>query len=73
MKRILSRDNPLFRHLSRLADSPRYRREHGTLVLDGEHLIDAYFAAFAQSAGSTLVTFDRGFRLFPTIQVDVLP
>ena len=46
MKRILSRDNPLFRHLSRLADSPRYRREHGTLVLDGEHLIDAYFAAF---------------------------
>ncbi|MBK8017462.1 MAG: RNA methyltransferase [Betaproteobacteria bacterium] len=55
MKRILSRDNPLFRHLSKLADSPRYRREHGTIVLDGEHLIEAYFTAFGPGGMELIV------------------
>lgn len=33
---------------------------------------DAYFAAFAQSGGWTLVTFDRGFHRFPETQSEIL-
>jgi toxin-antitoxin system PIN domain toxin len=33
---------------------------------------DAYFAAFASSTGFRLVTFDRGFRRFSNINVEIL-
>jgi len=46
VKRIASRDNVQFRHLRRLAHSPRERRSGGRMLLDGVHLIDAYVATF---------------------------
>lgn len=33
---------------------------------------DSYFAALALSGGWTLVTFDRGFRRFPSIKAEIL-
>jgi TrmH family RNA methyltransferase len=42
MKKILSRDNPAFRALLRLADSARERRETKRTLLDGVHLLQAY-------------------------------
>jgi len=33
---------------------------------------DAYFAAFASAGGHPLVTFDRGFRQFPHLNVHIL-
>ena len=33
---------------------------------------DTYLAAFAQSAGLWLVTFDQGFRRFPEFEVEIL-
>ena len=33
---------------------------------------DAYLAAFAIASGRTLVTFDRGFRAYPGLDVEVL-
>ena len=45
MKTLRSRDNPLLKQLIRLSGSSRERRESGTTILDGEHLIEAYCAA----------------------------
>ncbi|MCU0803624.1 MAG: RNA methyltransferase [Burkholderiales bacterium] len=47
MKRVHSRDNPLFRTLHRLATSSRERRERRAALLDGPHLV----AAFADRGG----------------------
>jgi len=44
VKRIQSRDNPLFKTLHRLATSSRERRQTGAALLDGPHLIEAFAA-----------------------------
>jgi TrmH family RNA methyltransferase len=41
VKRIESRENPLFRHLRKLAESGRERRKAGRMLLDGIHLVRA--------------------------------
>jgi RNA methyltransferase, TrmH family len=46
LKHITSRDNPLFKHLKKLADSSRERRKAGQTLLDGAHLVMAYVEAF---------------------------
>jgi len=43
-KHIISRDNPFFKSLRKLAESSRERRKSGKTLLDGEHLIAAYVA-----------------------------
>ncbi len=42
---ITSRDNPVFKRLKKLADSPRARRDARMTLLDSEHLITAYLDA----------------------------
>ena len=42
MKTITSRDNDLVRHLTRIANSSRARREARQVLLDGEHLVSAW-------------------------------
>jgi RNA methyltransferase, TrmH family len=42
LKTITSRDNPLFKHLSKLAQSSRARRKARQTLLDGVHLVGAY-------------------------------
>ena len=44
MKRITSRDNPLFKELKRLAGSSPARRRAGKALLEGVHLCQAYLA-----------------------------
>ena len=46
MRRITSRENPEYRRLLRLTQKPGERRESGLIVLDGDHLVQAYLAAF---------------------------
>jgi len=41
MKHITSRDNSSFKHLRALNDDARYRRESGSTVIDGDHLLSA--------------------------------
>ena len=45
LKRISSRDNPFFKSLLKLASSARERREAGQTLLDGTHLLRAFFDA----------------------------
>lgn len=45
MKSIISRDNPTFKLLKKLAESARERRKVGQALLDGVHLIEAAVAA----------------------------
>lgn len=45
-KHIISRDNPIFKQLKRLAENARERRSEGKTLLDGVHLIESYMAAF---------------------------
>jgi len=47
-KHIVSRDNPVFKQLKKLADNARERRNEGKTLLDGVHLIEAYMAAFGE-------------------------
>ncbi len=47
-KHIVSRDNPVFKQLKKLADNARERRSEGKTLLDGVHLIAAYIAAFGE-------------------------
>ena len=47
-KHIVSRDNPVFKQLKRLADNARERRAEGKTLLDGVHLIEAYIDAFGE-------------------------
>lgn len=44
MKFITSRDNPTFKELVKLQESSRQRRIAGLTLLDGIHLVEAYFA-----------------------------
>ena len=46
VKHIVSRNNALFRSLSKLADSSRARRKTGKALLDGPHLVSAYCSVF---------------------------
>src|SRR5262245_9591458 len=55
MKQISSRDNPRFKELLRLARSARARREQGTLLLEGVHLIRAYIDRFGSGTVSLFV------------------
>ncbi|MSP86452.1 MAG: RNA methyltransferase [Methylotenera sp.] len=47
-KHIVSRDNPVFKHLKKLADNARERRSEGQTLLDGVHLIEAYMTAIGE-------------------------
>lgn len=56
-KHIVSRDNPVFKHLKKLADNARERRAEGQTLLDGVHLIEAYMVAFGEP---TMVIIPEG-------------
>jgi len=58
MKRVHSRENPLFKSLHRLATSSRERRERRAALLDGPHLVEA-FAAHGGTA-EAVVASDSG-------------
>ncbi|HQR51293.1 MAG TPA: RNA methyltransferase [Methylophilaceae bacterium] len=45
MKSIISRDNPTYKQLKKLAESARERRKTGHALLDGAHLVAACLAA----------------------------
>lgn len=47
-KHIISRDNPIFKQLKKLADNSRERRSEGKTLLDGVHLIESYLIAFGE-------------------------
>ena len=47
-KHIISRDNPVFKQLKKLADNARERRAEGKTLLDGVHLIEGYCTAFGE-------------------------
>jgi TrmH family RNA methyltransferase len=49
-KHIVSRDNPVFKHLKKLAANARERRSEGQSLLDGVHLIEAYLQVFGEPA-----------------------
>ena len=44
-KHIISRDNPVFKQLKKLAENTRERKQEGKTLLDGVHLIEAYLQA----------------------------
>lgn len=56
-KHIVSRDNPVFKHLKKLADNARERRSEGQTLLDGVHLIEAYISVFGEP---TMVIIPEG-------------
>ncbi len=47
-KHIVSRDNPIFKYLKKLAENARERRTEGKTLLDGVHLIESYCEAFGE-------------------------
>ncbi len=47
-KHIVSRDNPIFKHLKKLSENARERRAEGKTLLDGVHLIESYVQAFGE-------------------------
>jgi RNA methyltransferase, TrmH family len=47
-KHIVSRDNPIFKQLKKLADNARERRAEGKTLLDGVHLIESYCEVFGE-------------------------
>jgi TrmH family RNA methyltransferase len=47
-KHIVSRDNPIFKYLKKLAENARERRAEGKTLLDGVHLIESYCEAFGE-------------------------
>lgn len=47
-KHIVSRDNPIFKYLKKLAENSRERRAESKTLLDGVHLIEAYLQAFGE-------------------------
>src|SRR5687767_13658368 len=47
-KHIISRDNPVFKQLKKLADNARERRAEGKTLLDGVHLIEGYCQVFGE-------------------------
>lgn len=58
-KHIVSRDNPVFKQLKKLADTARERRSEAKTLLDGVHLIESYLDAFGES-GIALVIIPEG-------------
>ncbi|MDN5753257.1 MAG: RNA methyltransferase, partial [Nitrosospira sp.] len=58
MKLITSRDNPFFRRLIKLEDSPRQRRTTGLTLLDGIHLVNAH--QLARGAPKSLIVSESG-------------
>jgi TrmH family RNA methyltransferase len=48
MKHIISRDNPFFKELKKLAGSARQRRQSAQTLLDGAHLLQSYLASGKQ-------------------------
>lgn len=48
-KHIISRDNPVFKYLKKLADNARERRLERKTILDGVHLIESYHQAFGET------------------------
>lgn len=56
-KHIVSRDNPIFKHLKKLAENARERRSEGQTLLDGVHLIEAYITTFGDP---TMVIIPEG-------------
>jgi TrmH family RNA methyltransferase len=51
MKVISSRENPLFKLVKKLVDSPKERHKAGKTVLDGFHLVESYIANHGQPEG----------------------
>lgn len=47
-KHITSRDNPVFKQLKKLADSPRERNKLQQTLLDGVHLIESYYQLYGE-------------------------
>ena len=47
-KHIVSRDNPIFKQLKKLADNSRERRSERKTLLDGVHLIEDYLNTFGE-------------------------
>ena len=47
-KHITSRDNPVFKHLKKLAENARERHRESSTLLDGVHLIEAYSQVFGE-------------------------
>lgn len=47
-KHITSRDNPVFKHLKKLADNAKTRRSEKQTLLDGVHLIETYANCFGE-------------------------
>lgn len=58
IKSITSRDNPFFRQFIKLEDSARQRRTTGLTLLDGIHLISAYYLALGSP--KTLIVSESG-------------
>jgi RNA methyltransferase, TrmH family len=58
MKKITSRDNPLYKTLHKLAASTRERKKLGLSLLDGVHLIEMYQAQYG--APKTLLVSESG-------------
>ena len=61
-KHIISRDNPIFKQLKKLADNARERRAEAKTLLDGVHLIESYISAFGEPelAGLELIVIPEG-------------
>lgn len=79
MKNILSRDNPTYKQLKKLAESARERRKAGQMLLDGVHLVEAYVAAGGTPQLLALSESGAGHaecaalvRAMPTVQTIVL-
>jgi RNA methyltransferase, TrmH family len=47
-KHIVSRDNPIFKSIKKLADNARERKAEGKTLLDGVHLIESYLNTFGE-------------------------
>ena len=47
-KHIISRDNPVLKHLKKLTENARERRAEGQTLLDGVHLIESYCEVFGE-------------------------
>lgn len=60
IKRIQSRDNPLFKSLLKLSNSAKERRARRQALLDGAHLIEAYRAAGGQV--ESLIASESGLK-----------
>ncbi len=47
-KHIVSRDNPVFKYMKKLAENARERRAESKTLLDGVHLIESYCETFGE-------------------------